>query len=115
MAILDPPVAERVLQRGRGDPRNPRPRQPPADDRAIAAVDDRRQVAPSILAAEDMRRIDRRAHIRPRDTRDPAPGARPLAPRPLPDLPAVGLENPMDSLAVDGRAELPPHQHGEPA
>src|SRR5262249_57288438 len=40
MAVLDPPIAERVLQRRRCDPGDPGPRQPPADDRAIAAVND---------------------------------------------------------------------------
>src|SRR5262249_59065346 len=83
--------------------------------RPIAAVDDRRQVAPPIPPAEDVRRIDRPAYILSRNPGHPAPRARALAARALPDLPAVHLENPMDPLAVDGRAQLPPHEHGGPA
>src|SRR5262249_18534060 len=49
VAIFDPPIAQRVLQRGRGDPGHARPRQPPADDRPTAAVNDGCQVAPPAL------------------------------------------------------------------
>ena len=115
MAVLDPPIPERVLERRRRNPGHARPRQPPAHDRPIAAVDDRRQVTPPILSTEDVCRIDRPPHVRPLHARYPPLDARPLAARPLPNLPAVCFENPVNPLAVHGFAQLPPHEHRQPA
>src|SRR5262245_13417832 len=78
------------------------------------AVDDRRQMKPAVLPKEDVRGVDRPAHIRPCNARDPAPGARPLAARSLADRPADRLDNLTVPLAVDSSMQPPPHEHRKP-
>ena len=51
------PLAERVFQRRRRAVGDPRPCHAPPDDRPVAALDDRRQVAPAGAAAEQIRRV----------------------------------------------------------
>src|SRR5262249_12701909 len=90
-------------------------RQLVANDLAVVAVDDRRPVRPSIVAAVDMRHFHRPALIAPGSSTDSALDARPWSRRPLIDEPAFDLQDAINGLAVDDQTVPEPQQRPQPS
>jgi len=78
---------------------------------------DGRQMALPVLAREEMRHVDCPAFVQTTGSGDPALDPQPVALRPLADLPAVELQDPMDLLSVYRHRGLPAHgghDHAQP-